>query len=378
MADCAQIRYHLELLSALEASDAPVLSCYLDARDGEAACHRFLDAQAEVLRAPLKGAARMDLDAALEMVRSEIKRQWHPELKGLAIFARSLAGGRFLNAVPTATALEQRLSFHPVPDLLPLLEVLERDAPFTLILGRRGAGIQVLDIDAGSCVPRAWLALPGPLERLSAETGGRDRRWGRKRHLDLAEGYSRFARRVLAAQAAHPIVIAGEADIVEHVASWLPKRSRHRLLEQFQVPGYLDSREAVAHVQERMQARFARRADGMARRVARAALRADPAAVGGVDGSLEMLQAGLARTLLVARSAAGDALQGADRGDAPTASAGALIDLARVAAQRGVAVIVADAQDLRDTGGVACLLSETPTIQLMPGPALPRHLDLVA
>jgi hypothetical protein len=386
LADSAQIRYHLDQLSAIEASDAPVLSCYLDVQAGRQACLRFLDEQAERLRGSLRGAARMDVETALETIRSEVARHWHPQAKGLALFARSLAGGQVASTIATAVALDMRLTTYRVPYLLPLVDVLAREAPYTLILARRGAGIQVLDLDAGISVPRAWLALPGALDRMPAESGIRDRRWGRKRHVTLAEGYSRFARRVLAAQAARPIVIAGDADIVAEVSAWLPQRSRHRLLEQLEVPGHLFDQEALDYVRERMQKSYAQRTDALAQRVVRAALGAKPAAVAGVEGSFDMLRTGLVRNLLVSRrqgceeqhDQASVAVEGAAHAEPAPASGRSLVELVRMAVQRGVPVVVGDAKALRENGGVACLLTETTESQLMPEPTLPRRLDLVA
>lgn len=386
LADSAQVRYHLDLLSSVEPSGAPMLSCYLDAQAGEAACQRFLDNEASRISDSLSGAARVEFETALETARSEVARHWHAEAKGLAIFARGPVGGRLLTCMTTTLTLENRLTFYDVPDLLPLIDGLGREAPFTLILARRNSGIQVLDLDAGHSVPRAWLALPGALERMPAESGSREDRWGRKRHVTVAEAYSRFARRVLAAQASRPIVIAGDAGLVEQVASWLPQRSRHRLLEQLVIPAHVGDQEALARVRQLMQANFTQRADGMARRVVRAATNANPIAVTGVTGSLDMLRAGLVKTLLVSRSQPADKPSGPMRASEealPSVAAIAdprqtLTDLVQIAAQRGVTIVATDAQDLRDCGGVACLLTETTEFQLMPEPALPRHLDLVA
>jgi hypothetical protein len=393
-ADFGQLEYQLDLLSSVDASDAPFLSCYLDARAGEEACQRYLDAQAAQIRHALSGAARMDFEAALEMVRAELADRWHADIRGIAVFARSLAGGHFLSAMTTAVELENRFTFYRVPDLLPLADLVGREAPLTLILARSASGIQVLDLDLGNIAPRAWLALPRRRDEVAETDAAHGQRWGRKRHVAVSAGYDHFARRVLAAQTTRQIVVAGDADAVEQVSGWLPQRVRHHLLDQVIVPAHIETRDAIDYVRQVRQTLYHGRADGMARRLVRA-LRVNGNAVAGAEASLGMLEAGLLKTLLVCPqtaacagwhcSACGETGVQADLpgscpqcGEASLQTWWAPVELVRLAMQHGVRIVVNDSEDLHDLGGVAGLLTETAELQVMPEPALPRRLDLVA
>ena len=358
LAGVSELGAVLDRLAAVEPGDVAFLSCYLDASAGRAACRRFLAEKAAAIRATLHGNARLEFENALTMVERQLELQWHPDAKGLALFARSPAGGRHLSVLRLAVPMGNRLALYRLPEILPLVELQEQQPPFTLLLARRG-GLQVLDVDLGRTAPRAWSA---DVRGLRAAPGSRPPD-GSVAPLDRA---LQTIRRVVSASTA-PLLLAGDADALDAVRQWLPRRAAARLADCIEVPNHLEQREAIDRV--RTDLAEVRRVEGrrLAARLVRA-MRRGSLAVAGEYATLEALCAGMAHTLVL--SADCDR-SGIVQWDAP-------IELSRLAWQHGARIVLADSDELRYLGGVGCLLREPADAAAMPTPPRVERLELVA
>ena len=152
----------LQVLAAIEPTDADFLSCYFDLTSGEAACFDWLEKTAETERAKLRGGTRIDFEQALDMVRCALARMvdggtTQVAKPAVAIFARGLAGGRSLTVMPLDSTVEPSLTFYRIPHLGPLSLAAQSQQPFTLVLARAGT-LQVLDVDGDEVTPKAWAA----------------------------------------------------------------------------------------------------------------------------------------------------------------------------------------------------------------------------
>lgn len=63
-------------------------------------------------------------------------------------------GERHVSVMRFAAPFENSLVLYPVSEVLPLIEILQREPEFTLVLSQSR---QVLDIDLGVARPRAWV-----------------------------------------------------------------------------------------------------------------------------------------------------------------------------------------------------------------------------
>lgn len=147
LADIARLDAEIDLLAAVDQTDAPFVSCYLDVSRGKSTAIAFLKKQASTIRWGLDGAARFDFDNAVGMIREELDREWHPQVRGLALFARGLAGDRFLSALRFAAPVASSLALYPVPDIVPLLALRQQESRFALLVAEEptAAGVRRWD-----------------------------------------------------------------------------------------------------------------------------------------------------------------------------------------------------------------------------------------
>jgi hypothetical protein len=329
------------------------------------------------------GVVRLDLEQAVETTRGALAALWDEERipSGVAIFARGLAGGQYLAVVRLPEPVRPSLSFYAVPDLTQILSARRCEAPFTLILARRG-GLQVLDVQGSEVVPRAWAALR-PVARGSMQTDAQSR-----------ERF-RVLRRALAGANEAPLVVAGDGNCLDDLTAALPARAVGRLSDVMRVPATLDQEAAVRFVQQRLAQRSDLQHQQAATRLLRA-IRSGGLGVAGPVASYEALRADAVETLVIDPQhdfpgvrQCGDCgkLQaaGATASHCSRCDGGRLADwavaaeLVRLALQRDIPVVATQSEDVRYLGGVGCLLREPFEVKVMPQSAVERPvLDLVA
>ncbi|MBW9266234.1 MAG: hypothetical protein K1563_09725 [Candidatus Thiodiazotropha sp. (ex. Lucinisca nassula)] len=74
----------IELLTSVDAADAPFLSCYLEIEAGVESCQKFLVSEEEFKRAGLSDLQRLDFDEAFEQLEETIASVYKDERSGVA------------------------------------------------------------------------------------------------------------------------------------------------------------------------------------------------------------------------------------------------------------------------------------------------------
>ena len=321
-------------LARLPVDDTPIVSCYLDVGTGASACEAFLARKAGHIRATLTGAARLDFDNAVELVRRALRDHWAPGAAGMAVFARGGSGHRHLSFVHTATPFGNRLILYRRPEVLPLVALRHREPAFTVLRVRDGA-LQVIEAGAGTVSTRVALGrgvdriVPAAGGDAGVRTGSRDAAWR--------------VRRALAASTS-PLILVGEADELARVVRWLPRSDVARLIGSLPVEREVDAATAVAMarkcVSDYLRAEASKLAGGLA----------DEAAAGdavlGYRNTLAVLGRGEADTVVIADW------------DQPGLGLPweAQIELCHQALRDGVRVVLGESRSLRAVGGVGCRL----------------------
>jgi hypothetical protein len=353
----------LRVLVELEAGDTPVLSCYLDAREGPDACAVFLERSTSRFRAALSGAALFDFDAAVSAVEQALGQASDPRVQGLVLFARGPVGGRFVQVLRLAVPLDNAVTLYRRPEIAPLLAVRAREAGFTL-LHASGQGVEVMQVDAGLAGSRGWVrrSRVNPAE----STAGRAQ-WPRRRARFFPDRGARALRRILARQCSGPLVVAGSAETTETLCAGLPRRLAARLVARVVVETDAVRAQVVALAREQVAAHRDGRSSALVRQVLGTARQAG-LAVTGAHAAGQALDAGRATLLLLA---GGDV--------APAASPWhPRIELAHEALRRCVPVIQVESAALRAAGGVACLVEGGPRRGAMAAPLPCPQLGLAA
>ena len=336
------LKSKLTELAAVEESDGAFISCYLDARAGKQACKAFLNQKSAAIRGSLRGTARFEFENALGMIHRALDDSWLPEARGLAVFARGLSGGRHLTVLHFAAALDNRLVLYRVPEVLPLVALLQREPAFTLLLAK-GEQLQVMEVELGSVTARVWANEPhyaGEMHAVANGTGAGER-------FSAVTGSSHGAfwrsRKVLVASSS-PLLIAGDPEALPGIADWLPRRAVARLIGSIPVPCEANLDQSLDIVRNRLAAICSAEASRLA-----AALLDDDGlrddAVLGYRATIEALSRGETDAVVIA--------------DWDRAGLGlpweAKIELCRETLRRDIRVVLADSISLRSAGGVGCL-----------------------
>lgn len=158
LSSTAEIRDELNSLSRVEPGAAPFVSCYLDLRAGHKDCVRFVEEKAVSWRDGLPCAARAVFDESMQLVHAELSRPWHCDVHGLAIFVCD----RRVSCIATAAVLSNRLNVYDIPDVVPLVDLLQRERSHWYIEAKarritRAARKSVPDVVAGAAASRAML-----------------------------------------------------------------------------------------------------------------------------------------------------------------------------------------------------------------------------
>ena len=376
----------LQLLAAIEPTDADFLSCYFDLTAGETACFDWLEKTADAERAKLKGGTRIDFEQALDMVRSALGRAWERRTQQsrestLAIFARGLAGGQSLTVMPLDVAVEPSLTFYRVPHLGPLATAGRGQLPFTLVLARNG-GLQVLDVDGDEVTPKAWAAF-------------RENPQHAAKSIVVPQRRFQVLRRALSGASQRPLVIAGDGPRLEEVTEALPARATGRLRDVCRLPASLDQAGVIQRVKQRLLQRRELGDHQLASRLVRA-VRSKGLAVAGPVPCREALRTGVVEALVLRKShslpsmwrceacheLAEEGRQAEQCGNCGAAQLSRWdpeAELVRLACQQDVAVVYSDADALSGIGDVGCLLREPVEEAILEVPqGAGDSLDLVA
>jgi hypothetical protein len=342
---------HLETLSGLadlDRNDSPVVSCYLDTQAGKPACEAFLQDKVRHIRATLGGTDRLEFEHAVAMIRRALDANWRPAARGMAMFARGFSAGRHLTTVHAANRVDNRLVVYRLPELLPLIALLQREPSFTLLLVRNGQ-MQLLDIAVGSV--HAHLRIDetqrlGAIEAIghASTEGFQDGVWQLRKAL---------------AETSAPLIVAGDIDMLAGIAGWLPRREVARLIGSIPIAAGVDIDGALQTVRQQVAAIARAQCADLAAELANNACNGSDGAVLGYRATLEAVQQGQADAVVISDW------------DQPGLGLPweAEIELCREALRRRVPVVLADSLGLRESGSVGCRLAR-PRAQT---PAAPRR-----
>lgn len=355
LADMNALAEQISLLAKLEVDDSPFLSCYLDAQSGLPNCRQFVEDKAALIRPQLASVTRLEFESALNMVHRRLEGAWHPDVKGMAIFARGLSAGRHLTAIQLAVPVRNSLAVYRAPEILPLIALQDSQPVFMLLLASEGS-VQVLKLDLGSVVPHAGPlgVLPHPTEPAAVQP------------LLSGSGLQRL-HRVVSANTGMPLVVAADTDSLPALKACLPPRAASHLLHSLALPADVGQVEAVDFVRRSVASARTEMRTELAVRLVRLMRLHGPAVTGQV-GTLEALRVGNAEALVIAD---GYDTSGMSQWEAK-------IELPRLACAQGVDVVVADSDELRYLGGVGCLLRQHQERRAMLRPVHFGQLDLVA
>lgn len=387
------LRQQIGLLAIVESTDAAFLSCYLDLSRGKTDVRLFLERHAAALARDLSGAQRSDFEQALKLIRGRLEGAFHPQARGIAMFARGPAGGQFFSDLQFAVPLTSSLTCYPTPFIRPLMALKHRFDRFALVFVQKNS-TEVAEIDLGAVSTRGWVANP--------KFRSVDDRWeagvtdtvSATRSSARVRRQMRLITRLLQGAGRTPLFLAGDPELVSAMMDSLsePLRARPVKLLPTTARGALE--EAVDGASNAFSELRRRQSSQLACLVA-GSDGDNGVSVSGGAPSLQALQQGRVDKLVLcedyrldsgwACSHCGESRLPAPVPEVCTACGRSEVqpfdlsaELVRLAAQQGVEVVIADSDELARQGGVGCLLQNPAEAMYLPPSAPSRRVQLVA
>lgn len=382
---------NIELLTSVERTDVPFISCYIDIEAGRDSCMDFLQAESASIRAGLDESDRIGFDSACEHIMAAVSEYWSSDVRGLAIFARSIMGGKFFSVIPSALPFKGQLTYYPVPDVRPLLSL--RDAYEThFLLWAAPGGLELSRVDCGEAHTLVWIS-QGAIDQHSDDVTQKMVLTSRQR--SVRRPFSNLARqtlsRMLRSIGGVKLVLAGDDNRLANLWAWLPRHLQAAVSQSVRLPWYADRTKALRQIVDHKAANCRSAVDSFVTSCLQSKS-ASYRCVTGPDKTRSAMGAHMLDTLLIssldvpALTTVTDS--SADRGK-PFAServsnivSGQLrdegIELSRMACQHGVRTLVTNARELLMQGGVGGLMRDEAAVAVVPRPHYPVVTRLVA
>ncbi|MEW7975709.1 MAG: hypothetical protein AB2798_09655 [Candidatus Thiodiazotropha endolucinida] len=380
----------IELLTSVDAADAPFLSCYLDLEAGVESCQKFLVSEAEFIRAGLSELQRLDFDEAFEQLDETIASVCKDEICGMAIFTRSIMGGRFVRVIPSMLPFRNQLTFYRVPDVRPLLGLRDAYGEY-FMLWAASDGIELFRVEGGRAQTLAWVAeksvawhAPERQNSLSRNRMVRDRR-----HMD---GFARQTiTRAMKSTGRLKLVLAGDNNRLQRLSHWLPRHLSAAVSQMVTVSPFLARTKALRQIIDHTAAGCRAAVDAFTKSCLQVpSIRRR--CVTGPSSTFSAIDSQVLDTLLVASTSAPALVDtnhpvtldglGADTGHFSAATQTHYwdpgIELSRLACQQGIRTLVSNARELFRQGGVGGLLRDSADVTVMSQPKHPTTTELVA
>ncbi|MET0072514.1 MAG: hypothetical protein ABW096_20975 [Candidatus Thiodiazotropha sp.] len=378
----------IELLTSVDVADAPFLSCYLDLEAGVESCQIFLAAEADQIRAGLSHMQRLDFAEAFAQLEKTISSLRRDEIRGVAIFTRSIMGGRFVSVVPSTLPFRNQLTFYRVPDIRPLLSL--RDAyGEQYLLWAASDGVELLRVEGGRAQTLAWVAEKGVGWRDSERQNLLSGRSAVRKRGQTAGFARQTISRVLRSAGRIKLVLAGDSNRLERLRHWLPRHLLAAVSQTVTVSSFLDRARALRQIVDHTAAGCRAAVDAFAE----ACLQVPSIrrrCVTGPGRTLAAMESRVLDTLLITSNSRPSLVTTRDATDLATLDAGRGrssdvvlywdpgIELSRLASQQGLRTLVSNARELFRHGGVGGLLHDSADVAVMPRPQRPPVAELVA
>ncbi|MEW8624613.1 MAG: hypothetical protein AB2551_02525 [Candidatus Thiodiazotropha sp.] len=380
----------IQLLSSIDAADAPFLSCYLDLEAGMESCRTFLTSEAEFISAGLGEIQKLDFDEAFERLFETIDTLCTEEIRGVAIFSRSLMGGGFVNVIPSMLPFRNQLTYYRVPDIRPLLSLKDAYAEHFL-LWASSDGVELLRVEGGRVKTLAWVAE----KRVAWHATEQKRLLSRDRSLRAKRQFGGFARqtisKVLKSAGRLKLVLAGDSDRLQRLRHWLPSHLLATVTQTVTLSPFLDRSRALRQIIDHSAVGCRAAVDAFAGSCLQApSIRRR--CVTGPGTTLSAIESQVLDTLLITHNTTPTllpsthtvALQSFAKEAGQSSAFTQLhywdpgIELSRLACQQGIRTLVSNARELFRQGGVGGLLCDAREVAVMSRPICPTVTKMVA
>lgn len=234
--DRGQLQQHVRELAALEETDAPVVSCYLNLEQGWTASKVLLDTRLQILRNIMPRNRKELLDQAVMHIEEFMRLAPLDGLKGLALFSR---GGsepfflplRFQVPVPTWVSADY------TPNIFHLVELKDSFDRYVIMLSTSET-VRILEVNLGEITLEMWSERPELRKRVGREWTKAHYQAHRREQTDrFLKEKVKVLDQLMQKTGHTQLILAGDARLVARVRELLPKRLLDRLVDTVSAAG---------------------------------------------------------------------------------------------------------------------------------------------
>ncbi|MBI4623186.1 MAG: hypothetical protein HY736_08210 [Verrucomicrobia bacterium] len=231
----AELRKHIRTLITLKATDAPVISFYLnlesDRREsGGTDYQSVLSERAVLLRKSMSGERKKCLDEALGHIGTYLLAELRPASKGAAIFARGGAQPFFL-PLQFQVPLPNWIAVDTIPNVYHLVELKDTYHRFVLLLMTEKSA-RILEINLGAVTEEAWTERPELRDRVGSGWTKTHYQHHREQQTERFIADEILVLDSLMSAGGHThLILAGNPDMTARMQKALPKHLTEKLVD---------------------------------------------------------------------------------------------------------------------------------------------------
>jgi protein required for attachment to host cells len=298
--EVTKLEEHIRTLATVEGTDSPLISCYLDLRNGTAGYRDELKNRIQLLRKALPFECLPEFEHAVSLIEAFLNESILPRTQGVAAFAR---GGRspFWLPLQFEVPLPNWIAAGSTPNIYHLVELKDNYDRYVILLTTETSA-RIIGVNLGSVTAQLWNARPDLRRRAGHE-------WTREHYQDhRRERTKQFIQlqiqsldRVISAGGYGHLILAGNPRMVSAVRRTLPKKLAAKLIDS--VPACPSDRvsDIVASTLEAFLEHEEQDSQALAEKLI-GQIRTHGLAVAGTRASMGALKAGQADYLVVVKS----------------------------------------------------------------------------
>jgi protein required for attachment to host cells/ribosomal protein L30E len=223
-----ELQQHIRLLAALDETEAPVVSCYLDLSDR--AYRSELSRRRRELRKLLAAEDLNHFEESMQSVESYLGDGLEAATKGVAVFARSGSKPLFLPlefSVPVPT----RISVDTLPSIYQLVALKDTYHRYIVLLSSEEKA-QIVEVNLGTVTRQVWVERPDLRPRVGREwSKNHYQNHRRERTQQFVREKIKLLERLVSDHGYSHLILAGPPQITARVRKALPKSLADKLVD---------------------------------------------------------------------------------------------------------------------------------------------------
>ncbi len=228
--ECTELQRNVRILATLRETELPVVSCYLDAEHGVAACRGFLGERVPLLRRTMPVAQRESFDRSLEHIERYVNENAQAsDVRGIVVFVRSVEDP-FLLTLRFHVPIPNQLVVDRVPHIYQLVALKTTYDRYVVVLMNKERA-SILEVNLGAVTRQTWSEHPLPPDRIGREwSKERYQRHRQKQTEDTIREKIKTLDNLMGAGGHSHLMLAGEPSMVERLKASLPSHLRQKLV----------------------------------------------------------------------------------------------------------------------------------------------------